>query len=155
MNARRLAHTLLIAASRLAKRLGTLRLELLGNQAGFTLVEVIVSIVVVSTASLALASAMSTGYLGYRVAERDMTVVRLGIDQLEFTKSAVYQAIPASYQTIPSVPAGYSITVATSAVPCRGAVPDPCNDPDLQLITVTVASPSNLQLSMEEYKANR
>jgi prepilin-type N-terminal cleavage/methylation domain-containing protein len=121
--------------------------ELLTGQEGFSLVEVLVSIVVISTTSVALAGAMSTGYLGYRVAEKDMTAVQLATDQLEFTKSDVYLAPPATYPPIPSVPTGYGITSVASAVPGR--------DANLELITVTVTHNGSTKLVIDGYKANR
>ena len=121
--------------------------KLLSSQAGFSLVEVLVSIVVLSTTSVALVGAMSTGYLGYRVAERDMTAVQLATDQLEYTKSDAYLTPPATYPTIPAIPTGYGITSVASAVPGR--------DANLQLITVTVTHNSTTKLVIEDYKANR
>lgn len=121
--------------------------ELLTGQEGFSLVEVLVSIVVISTTSVALVGAMSTGYLGYRVAEKDMTAVQLATDQLEFTKSDVYLAPPATYPTIPSLPTGYGITSVASAVPGR--------DANLELITVTVTHNGSTKLVIDGYKANR
>lgn len=141
--------------SPLGRRWGKFWPKLLADQAGFTLVEILVSIVVISTTSVALVGAMSTGYLGYRVAERDMTAVQLATDQMEFTKSDAYLMPPANYPTITSIPTGYGITSVASAVPCRGTTPDPCMDPDLELITVTVTNNGSTKLVIEDYKANR
>lgn len=134
-------------ASRLDRKLGKFWPKLLADQAGFSLVEILVSIVVISTTSVALVGAMSTGYLGYRVAERDMTAVQLATDQMEYTKSDAYLIPPATYPTILAIPTGYGITSVASAVPGR--------DANLELITVTVTHNGSTKLVIEDYKANR
>jgi prepilin-type N-terminal cleavage/methylation domain-containing protein len=133
--------------SPLGRRWGKFWPKLLADQAGFTLVEILVSIVVISTTSVALVGAMSTGYLGYRVAERDMTAVQLATDQLEYTKGDAYLMAPVNYPTITSIPTGYGITSVASAVPGR--------DANLELITVTVTHNGSTKLVIEDYKANR
>ena len=136
------------------------------DQGGFSLVETVVSIAVLSTASVALVGAMSTGYLAYRVMDKQVTAVRLATDQLEKTKAytpylppvAGCTGFPAgNYPAIP-VPAGFGITVVDSAVVDDVSTAgvnearDPCG---LERITVTVSYNSKTIKVLQDYKGNR
>ena len=140
---------LLVRASLLARRWGQFWSKVLAGQAGFTMVEIVVSITVLSTTSVALAGAMSTGYLSYRVAERDMTVLTMATDQLEQTKAYSPYILPGlgSYPTI-TPPTGYGITVVAATVAGR-------DSSTLEKITVAVTYNDITKLVIEDYKANR
>jgi prepilin-type N-terminal cleavage/methylation domain-containing protein len=133
---------------------GALR-RLLNDQGGFSLVEIIVSIAVLATTSVALVGAMSTGYLGYRVAERDMTVLRLAMDQLEYVKCCEdYVVPPHNYPTFPDAPAEYVITTVAEAIPMAMLPADsiPRDPTMLQLITVTVSFQGRDMITISDYK---
>jgi len=127
------------------------------GQRGFTLVEVVVSIAVLGMTSAALMSAMSTGFLGYRVVERDATAGRLAIDQMENTKAFSPYRVPVAQASCPTVPvssypaitppSGYVVTVAAST-----AGRDLCT---LEKITVTVTHIGRVIKTLEDYKGNR
>ena len=126
--------------------------------------ETIVSIAIVSTASAALASAMATGFLGYRVVEGDVYAGRLAIAQMEKTKASpyripVYQAscqytTVGPYDTVPAPPAppGYGVTVVASVASGPGPVRDICT---LEKITVRVTHNGREIKKLEDYKGNR
>lgn len=116
------------------------------NQQGFTMVETVVSIAVLSTAAVALMAAISTGSLGYRVVDRQVTAARLALTQMENTKSYTpYLAPPASYPTV-TPPAGYGLTALATSVSGR--------DPNtLEKITVTVTHNGSTLKVLEGYKA--
>ena len=128
---------------------------LLRDQRGFGLVETVVSIAVLSLTSVALVGAMSTGYLGFRVVEKDVTAGRLATSQMEYTKAyQPYRAAPCPAPclgypidpTISPIPAGYTVTVAAyDTVPYRG--------PDIEKIIVTVTR-GTFSKKLEDYKRN-
>ena len=130
----------------------------LANQHGFSMVEIVVSIAVLSTTYVALVSAMATGYLGYRVVERDVTAGRLAVHQMENTKSYTPYLPPGgSYPTI-TPPAGYVLTVVASEVVDDLATVsmDEARDPSaLERITVTVTYDGSPVKVLEDFKANR
>lgn len=117
---------------------------------GFTMVEIVVSIMVLSVASVALAGALSTGYLGYRSLEKDMTSLSLATAQMELTKGpdTDYELPPYDYPTTITVPAGYDLTV--TAEPIDGRSTD-----KLQRIIVTITRNEVEVRTLEDYKANR
>lgn len=120
----------------------------LRNQQGFTMVETVVSIAVLSTIAVALMAALSTGSLGYRVVASRATAVRLAVTQMENTLSYTpYLAPPASYPTV-APPAGYGLTALATSVSGR----DPNN---LEKITVTITHKGATIKVVEGYKANR
>ena len=127
----------------------------------FGLKGTILSIAIVGTAAAAVATAMSTGFLGHRVPEGDVEAGRLAIAQMEKTKASPYR-IPiyqdsceytpvGTYETV-AAPAGYGVTVAASAASGQGAVRDLCT---LEKITVTVTYNGRETKVLEAYKGNR
>ncbi len=122
--------------------------EGLATSGGFTMVEIVVSMVVLSVASVALAGAMSTGYLGYRSLEKDMTALSLATAQMELTKGpATPYEQSGGYPTITPT-AGYEVTVKAETI--VGRSPD-----KLQKIIVTVTRNGAEVRTLEDYKANR
>lgn len=116
------------------------------NQQGFTMVETVVSIAVLSTTAVALMGAISTGSLGYRVVGRQVTAVRLAVTQMENTKSyAPYLVPPASYPTV-ALPAGYGLTALATSITGRDAN-------TLEKITITVTHNGSTLKVLEGYKA--
>ena len=126
------------------------------DQRGFGLVETVVSIAVLSMTSVALVGAMSTGFLGFRVVEKDVTAGRLATSQMEYTKAyKPYRAAPCPAPcldypldpTIFPIPAGYTVTVAAyDTVPYRG--------PDIEKIVVTVTR-GPFSRTLEDFKRSQ
>lgn len=120
----------------------------LAASGGFTMVEIVVSIVVLSTASVALAGALSTGYLGYRSLEKDMTALNLATAQMEYTKGPdTDYKVSGCYDTI-TPPEGYGITACVENVDGRPV-------DRLQRIVVKVTRNGAEVRTLEDYKANR
>ncbi|MCH7621262.1 MAG: prepilin-type N-terminal cleavage/methylation domain-containing protein [Chloroflexi bacterium] len=120
----------------------------LAASGGFTMVEIVVSIVVLSVASVALAGALSTGYLGYRVLEKDMTALNLATAQMEYTKGPdTDYKVSGCYDTI-TPPEGYGITACVEYVDGRPV-------DQLQRIVVKVTRNDVEVRTLEDYKANR
>ncbi len=133
----------------------------LASRHGFSMVEIVVSIAVLSTTSVALVSAMATGFLSYQVIERDVIAGRLAAHQMENIISKPYRPPGDSYLTV-TPPAGYVMTVVASEIvddPATGSMEEPMDearDPsDLERITVTVAYNGSPIKVLEDFKANR
>ena len=114
----------------------------LASRPGFSMVEIVVSIAVLSTTSVALVSAIATGFLSYQVIERDVIAGRLAAHQMENIKSnPQYRPPGGSYPTV-TPPDGYVMTVVASEIvddPATGSMDEARDPSDLERITVTVA----------------
>jgi len=141
------------------------------DQCGFSMVEIVVSIAVLSTTSVALAGAMSTGFLGFRVVEKDVTAGRLATAQMEDTKSRTPYLVPQAQGSCPTVPvgsyptipipaeygSGYTLAVTASQVlddlaTAENEGRDLCT---LERITVSVSYDGSVIRTLEDYKQNR
>ena len=116
---------------------------------GFTMVEIVVSIMVLSVASVALAGAMSTGYLGYRSLEKDMTSLSLATAQMELTKGPDTDYVNAPHTYFDTVLDGYDITVTAEDIEGREL------NKKLQKILVTVSRNGKEVRTLEDYKSSR
>lgn len=118
---------------------------------GFTMVEIVVSIVVLSVASVALAGALSTGYLGYRSLEKDMTALSLATAQMELTKGPATLYKPPPYDGYPTItpPTGYGVEVKAEKISGREF------NNKLQRIVVKVTRNDVEVRALEDYKADR
>ena len=141
------------------------------DQRGFGLVETVVSIAVLSITSVALVGAMATGFLGFRVVEKDVTAGRLAVHQMEYTKAYTpYSAATCVAPCAPPcridypldtsiiVPAGYILCVAASKVvddPLTTGVNEARDPNTLERITVTVMRSGATIRKLEDYKQNR
>jgi prepilin-type N-terminal cleavage/methylation domain-containing protein len=129
-------------------RAGELLRRLLRSQDGFTMVEIIISIAILSTTSVALVGAMSTGYLGYRAAERDMTALRLAMHQLEHVKCCEdFRPTGSAYPPFPGSPVDYEIVTQSSPIVDRDSLA-------LQQVTVTVRHQGTDVITISDYKRN-
>jgi prepilin-type N-terminal cleavage/methylation domain-containing protein len=123
--------------------------RLVAGQGGFSMVEIIISIAILSTTSVALVGAMSTGYLGYRTAERDMTALRLAMHQLEHVKCCEdFRPTGSDYPPFPGFPPEYEIVTQSSPILDREPL-------TLQRVTVTVSYEGTTMITISDYKADR
>jgi len=123
------------------------RTRVLRNERGFTLVEALVAIAIVSIAFTALLAALSTGAMATNKADKRITAQTLARSQLEYTKALEYKIAPTTYDTFTPIPEGY--TVVAEASPIDGY------DEDVQKITVTVSHQGEVVQVMEDLKVNR
>jgi len=113
---------------------------------GFTLVEALVSVAILSLALVVFLAGLSTGVLSSNQSDRLSTAHELARSQMEYTKETVYQAAPSSYPTV-TPPSGYQ--VASNASTISGG------DADIQLITVQVSKDGLVVYALEGYKVDR
>jgi len=118
----------------------------LRSEEGFTLVEALVSVAILTLALVVFLSGLSTGVLSSNQSDRLSTAHELARSQMEYTKELAYQAAPSSYPTV-TPPTGYGVTAAASAI-AEG-------DGDVQLVTVQVTKDGSTVYTLEGYKVNR
>jgi type II secretory pathway pseudopilin PulG len=118
----------------------------LQSEQGFTLVEALVSVAILTTALLVFILGLSTGILSSGQSDRLSAAHELARSQMEYTKELPYQAAPAAYATV-TPPATFGVSAAASSIPL--------GDPDVQLITVGVTKDGVTVYTLEGFKVNR
>ena len=121
----------------------TLRLR---SEQGFTLVEALVSVSIMTLALLVFLTGLSTGVLSAGHSDRLSAAHELARSQMEYTKELPYQPAPASYATV-TPPATYGITAGASTIAL--------GDANVQLVTVAVSKDGAVVYTLEGYKVNR
>ena len=112
------------------------------GEAGATLVEVLVTVAIISIVLVVFITALSTGTMGVRVSSRLTTATNLAAVQLESIKAEAYDA-GASYGIV-ETPVGYGILLAPNIISAR-----------LQQITVTVTYDGETLVELSDYKVDR
>ena len=118
----------------------------LRSEQGFTLVEALVSVAILTMALVVFLAGLSTGVLSTSHSDRLSTAHELARSQMEYTKAQSFDPLPSSYATV-TPPSTYGVTVASSAIP-EG-------DSAIQLITVNVSKDGSVVYSLQGYKADR
>lgn len=122
------------------------RPDLMKNEKGYMLVEVIMSIALMSLIGASVLSGLSTACRSLVAADEHTAARNLAESQLQDIRkqdfAATYTPIP-----VPSEYAGFATSVATSGLTAR--------DGNLQRITVSVSRDGNEVLVMEGYRVNR
>lgn len=93
------------------KKLGKSRI--IKNQKGFTLIEAVLGIALLSIVAVAILGGVSTSFSADATADKQSTAVSIAIEQIEYLHTQVYIVAPSGseviYQKIASVPANFSI----------------------------------------------
>ncbi len=121
--------------------------RLFSGQKGFGLIEVLIAVTILSIAATAFLGAISTSAIAISKQDRKITAEAIAVSQMNLTKSQAYQAAPASYSTIPSLPTNYVVTSNATTIAGK--------DGNIQLITVTVSRGGNTIYTLEDYKVDR
>lgn len=120
----------------------------LRSEQGFTLVEALVSVAILTAALVVFIAGLSTGVLSSGHSDRLSTAHELARSQMEYVKELPFQPSPATYATV-TPPAGYTVSAAASDVP--GGV----GDASIQLVTVQVAKDGAPVFTLEGYRVDR
>jgi type II secretory pathway pseudopilin PulG len=112
-------------------------------EGGASLVEVLVTVAIISIVLVVFVSALSTGSMGVGVSNRLTTGINLAAAQLESVKSAPYDADGDSYAIVDR-PQGYDILLTTSEITAG-----------LQQVTATVSYEGELLIEISDYKVDR
>lgn len=122
------------------------------NQAGTSLIEVLVALAVLGLISIAILSALGTGAKATLIAREQATAESLARSQIEYVKGYPYAYAATTYplDTTLTVPAEDGWTVLPAVVePLHSA------DNGIQKITITVQRYGETLLSVTTYKADR
>jgi len=116
------------------------------NEKGFMLIEVIVSVGLLSLIGIAVLIGLSTASMAVRVSDEQTAARNLAESQLQDIRKQPYAA---SYtpSAIPAEYAGFSAAVNTLPITSR--------DANLQKIMVRVSHQGNEILVLENYRVNR
>jgi len=123
------------------RTLGRLR-----SEAGFTLVEALVSVAILTIALVVFLVGLSTGVLATSKADQLSTAHELARSQVELVKEQPFDPVPAAYPTVTAPPA-YAVALDVSAIP-EG-------DPGIQLLTVSVTKDGQPVYTLQAYKVDR
>jgi type II secretory pathway pseudopilin PulG len=129
----------------------------LTSDAGFTLVEELVTIAVIAIGLIVLVAMVTTAVIGVNNVDRKVIGTNLARSQLELIKNAPYQPDPTAipYPVVGS-PANYTVTIGVEywTAPSGPFTPTVRND-GLQKITVTVDYDGSQVELVEGYKVAR
>ena len=118
-----------------------------GCSRGTSLIEALIALALMGGVVIMVLSTLSTGAKTIGTLDEMATAENVAQYQLEYTKSDIFQPLPATYDVISNPPANYSVTIEASAVPSR--------DANLQKIVVTVYHQGEAVLFKEGYKVDR
>ena len=119
----------------------------MGKQAGFGLVESLLAVAILGSTVFMLLGGLSTGAISVGILQEDIVAENLGRTQLEYTKSLPFYDAPFSYQSVESVPEGYSVTTEATPISSR--------DANIQRLIITVYRGDKSVYILEGFKVNR
>jgi prepilin-type N-terminal cleavage/methylation domain-containing protein len=117
------------------------------GQNGYTLVELLITIVVIATSFAAFAVGLSTGALAVNEDDKEVTAQNLARSQMEYIKYLAYDQNADTYPTI-DTPDGYDITVTVTDIDAEG-------NKRIQKVTADIYKDGILLLTVEDYKVDR
>ncbi len=138
------------------------------QEGGFTFVEVLIGLVVMSLVAAAVLSGAAMSSRSVILADERTTAESLARSQMEYVKVQSYEVAPAggvaSYDLIESVPAGYAIwSAGRGGVEAAGVVGVPVsesgaevtNDDGLQSVTLVIKHDGATVWTMQNWKGQR
>ncbi len=134
-------------------------------QRGIGLAEVLVALVIISSAITALIAAMSTGASAVGITDKRVTARGLAESQLEYIKSYPYAPGTSSYPLV-ALPAGRDFTMTVEVgTPTSAALSGtkttflgtalPNSESSVQEITITVSQDGQEVVELTTFKGNR
>ena len=131
------------------------RCILKGNQQGFSLIEVLVSLALLGTIVAGILGALASSSVATHIDDERTTAQALAQSQIEYVWDQSYDSVrdPPQYEVLTDLPQGYTITCTASRLDPEG---DGLGDDDgLQKITVTVSHAGKSVITLEAYKVRR
>lgn len=117
-------------------------------QKGFTLIETLIALAILSALGLAVLGAVTTAHKATILTNEKTTASSLARDQMEYIQQQTYEDPPDyAILTIPAEYSGYSYVTST---PMAVDV-----DTGLQKITVSVQMDAKTLYTLEDYKVNK
>ena len=126
------------------------------SERGFSLIEVLVSLMILAMIGLAFLSALATSSRATLIMDERTTAKNLACSQMEYTKRYLYDKDAVTYPYVYdeiynpdpiALPEGYDISIVVS--------PIPEGDANIQKITVTIKRGDREITTLEAYKVNR
>lgn len=129
------------------------RQHLRQGQKGLTLIEMVVSVAILSVIGVGFMSGMTTAFRARDISGERIIAENLARDQLEYIRYVAYDVLEYDWPPAITVPAGYTITVDTTQY-CDTT--PTCYDPaDIQKNTVKVSRDGQTLVTVEDLKTNR
>lgn len=119
----------------------------LSDQGGYTLIELLITIVVIATSFSAFAVGLSTGAMAVNEGDKEVTAQSLARSQMEYIKYIAYDENADTYPAIETTD-NYSISVGVTDVA------DPGNN-SIQKVTANISKDGICLLTVENYKVDR
>jgi prepilin-type N-terminal cleavage/methylation domain-containing protein len=131
------------------------KVRLLKKEKGFTLIEVVLSLALMSIVAVGFLGALGTGSRGITIADEQATAESLARTQLEYVRSQPYDADndPPVYLIISDIPDGYAIELNNIWLDNKGDGDD--TDDGIQSITVVVQHHGVAVFELEDYRTLR
>jgi prepilin-type N-terminal cleavage/methylation domain-containing protein len=126
----------------------------LGEEKGFSLLEVLLAVALVGILGTAIPSALSTANRTTIISNEHTMAESLARSQMDYVQNQTYDSInnPPVYAVISNLPTGYSITQTVVRLDPKGDLT--ANDDGLQQITVTVQRGANIAYTLVDFKVN-
>ena len=119
------------------------------EERGFTLIEVLISIVLLGLITASLAFGLGSASKGLVHNDSRQTAKNLAETQLEYIKNQPYAL---AYDTSAITPtAGYIVSCAVHSG-TESAYFNPIRDVNIQLIIITITGPGNVTYTLKDYK---
>ena len=124
----------------------------MGNQKGFTLLEVLISLALLGIIAVGFLGALSTSSRATIINDEQTTAQNLAEGQVEYVRNQLYDNTnnPPQYALLSQLPEGYSIGCTASRLDPEGDGTD--DDDGLQKIVVTVNHGNKTVSTLEAYK---
>ncbi|HEY33649.1 MAG TPA: type II secretion system protein [Dehalococcoidia bacterium] len=121
------------------------------NQAGFTLLEVLISLALLGMIAAGILGALGTSSKATLTNDAQTTAQNLAEGQMEYVRNQPYNVeYPPEYALISSIPTGYSLSCTTILLDPEGDGSD--DDDGLQKIVVAVSYRGIRAATVEAYK---
>lgn len=125
------------------------------GQEGLTLIEMIVSVAILSVIGVGFMSGMTTAFRARDISGERIIAENLARSQLEYIRYVDYDVLDYDWPPAITPPAGYTITVTTTQY-CDTQSPPVCYDPaDIQKNTVRVSRDGKTLVTVEDLKTRR
>ncbi len=126
----------------------------IGDERGFSLLEVLLAMALAGILSVAVPSALSTANKTTIITNEHTIAEGLARSQMDYMQNQTYDSAndPPVYGVLSNLPTGYSITQTTARLDPKGD--GTATDDGLQQITVTVRRGANVAYTLVDFKVN-